>query len=557
MQTIRKEESTQNANACAKEYAVILNKRAIRVMLRTEAGQTKNEGIVMKKRYLLGIDVGTTGVKVIAFDLAGCPVASAYEEYACFYPHEGWVEQDCNLLIHAVYRCCMRVLGDANIHKSQIYSVSVSAQRSSMVLFDRNGQPIRLISWLDNRAVEEVEEITEKIGRSRFYEITGLPLSPTWILPKLMHIRRHEPALWECVGKVTQVHDLILRALGVEGYYTDEPEACFFGLWDSKQLCFSKELLTAFNIDRTLLPEVRQVGEVVGTISTSAAMLTGLAEQTLICIGLGDQNSAAIGAGVVCPGDVSVSLGTGGLATVMLPSCYRDPNEKAMVTSHAIHGMWTFEGLQNVAAGGFRWFRDQIGALEKAQAEREGKNPYDVLYQMIEKTPIGANGVLMMPHFAGASAPRWDSAARAGFLGLTLAHGRAEMARACVEGITMEQKDILRSISLSGLTLSKVRIVGGATKSEVWNQMQADIYNLPCETVKVADAAALGAAISAGVGAGVFQSIEEGASFMVRRNQCYEPDLERAARYEELYQIYCDAYLALQQSGVFTRLSSF
>lgn len=506
----------------------------------------------MGKQVLVGIDVGTTGVKTILFEPDGTVFSSAYQEYGCSYPQPGWVEQDPEMLAEAVGTTCRQAMESAG--DVQLLGISVSAQRSSVVLLDTHEQPLCMISWLDNRATAETEEIAQSFGAERFYEITGLPLSATWILPKLMHTRRHAPQLWGSVRKVCQLHDFILKTLGADGYYGNAAEAGFWGLWDNRNGCYSSELLTAFGVDKAMLPEIRQTGTHIGTLSAAAAARTGMPAGTPLCIGAGDQNSAALGAGVVAPGALSVSLGTGGLATVVLDTCYRDPQRQGMVTSHAISGLWTFEGLQNAAAGAFRWFRDEIAALEKHQAGQSG-NAYHALNEMIRQTPVGAHGLLMLPYFAGSAAPRWDAQARGAFLGLTLSHTRADMARACVEGITLEQKDILHSMQRSGAQFSHVRIVGGATNSEVWNQIQADIYGLPCETLMVRDAAALGAAISAGTGVGVFASLADGAARMVRVCRRYEPDQKNTERYEQLYQVYCQAYEALAASGVFGQLA--
>lgn len=511
--------------------------------------RTVEEGMNVDKNYLLGIDVGTTGTKVIVFDLTGTAVSSAYQEYTCSYPRAGWVEQDCNLLIETVYACCKKAV--TGIADGTICGIGISAQRSSTVFLDEWGKPIKMISWLDNRAPEEVEEIAAKIGREKFYEITGLPLCATWMLPKILHTRKHEPEVWKNTRKIVQLQDVILHALGADGYASDEPEACFFGLWDSRGFCYSEELLQCFDIDRELLPEIRPSGTLAGRVSAGVAERTGLVPGTPLCVGIGDQNSAAIGAGIVEKGMISVSIGTGGLATALLDTCYRDPLGQAMVTNHAIHGMWTFEGLQNAAAGAFRWFRDEIAAYEHMT---EGDHAYEAINRMIEDTPVGAKGLLMLPFFAGSAAPRWNNEAKGCFLGLTLGHDRACMARACVEGITLEQKDIMNSISVDGLDFQCVRIVGGATNSEVWNQIQADIYQLPCETLVVKDAAALGAAICAGAGIGIFSSIAEGAEKMVKVNKRYEPNKENAKKYEELYRLYCNTYHALTQSGIFSQI---
>lgn len=508
----------------------------------------------MAKQYLVGVDVGTTGTKVIAFTPQGEAVADAYIEYSCTYPKPNWVEQDPQLLIDAVAGCSRKMFEKGTVKPEEVAGISVSAQRSCTIYVDKDNQPIKMISWLDNRAAQQVEEIEQVIGRDRFYDITGMPLCETWMLPKILHTRKHEPQVWNETVKVVQLQDLILYSLGAEEFYSDEPDATFYGLWDSSSFSFSQEILDAFSLNSTLFPQVRESGEKVGAVTEEVSRRTGFAPGTPLCIGIGDQNSAALGSGIVKKGMLSVSLGTGGLATVLLDNCYRDPMRQTMVTHHAIHGYWTFEGLQNAAAGAFRWFRDEIAALEKQEARGKGQDVYETLNEMIAQTPVGAKGLMMLPYFAGSAAPRWNAQAKGGFLGLTFAHDRACMARACVEGITMEQKDIMESIIRGGGKFSKVRIMGGATKSQVWNQIQADVYNLPCETLEVSDAAVLGAAICAGKGVGVFSSIEEAANAMVKLKKRYEPNPENAAAYRKLYEIYCETYEALNSHGIFRAL---
>lgn len=505
----------------------------------------------MNEKYLMGIDVGTTGTKVIIFDLEGNTAAHAYQEYECVYPKPGWVEQDCKMLLNTVYECCKKAVSSFGQDNRLIRAIGISAQRSSTIFLDHAGQPLKMISWLDNRASEEVKEIGDIVGKEKFYQITGLPLSSTWMLPKILHTRKHDPKLWKQTEKIVQLQDYILHGLGVDEYYSDEPEACFFGLWDSRNFCYSEELLEVFKIDSRLLPKIMPSGTFAGHVSRETAEKTGLAPGTPLCVGIGDQNSAAVGAGIVEPGMISISIGTGGLATAMLNTCYRDPRGQAMVTNHAVHGMWTFEGLQNAAAGVFRWFRDEIAAYE---LHTDKDQVYQILNQMIERTPAGAKGLLMLPYFAGSAAPRWNNEAKGCFLGLTLAHDRACMARACVEGITMEQRDIIESIDVSGLEFSCARIVGGATNSEIWNQIQADIYKIPCETLKVKDAAALGAAICAGVGVGLFTDMKEGVEHMVKVAKRYEPDSQNGKIYDEIYRLYCKTYTALNEAGIFHQL---
>ena len=507
----------------------------------------------MEEKYLVGIDVGTTGTKVMIFDLKGTAISTAYQEYGLIYPQANWVEQDCDMLVNAVYSCCKKAIGEGSIPASAIQAVSVSAQRSCTIFVDKDDNPLKLISWLDNRAAEQVEEIDNVIGRERYYDITGMPNATTWILPKILHTRKYDTDTWSRTTKIIQLQDYILHALGVEGHYADEPDASFWGLWDNRNFCYSTEILEAFDLDVSLFPEVYQAGTKIGEVSQEISEATGLAVGTALCVGIGDQNSAALGAGIMKPGYLSISMGTGGLATALLDNCYRDPKGQAMITHHAIHGLWTYEGLQNAAAGAFRWFRDEIAALEY---HLEGGKAYKTLDEMVAKTPVGARGLLMLPFFAGSAAPRWNSEAKGGFLGLTLSHTRADMARACLEGITLEQKDIVNSLSQSEDQFKLVRIVGGATNSKVWNQIQADVYNIPCETLVVADAATLGAAICAGVGVGVFDSIEQAVEEMVAVAERYEPIPENAAKYAKLYELYCDVYTALDNSKIFEKLTA-
>lgn len=508
----------------------------------------------MKKEYLVGIDVGTTGTKVLVFDLQGKIVSEGYKEYPCLYPNINWVEQDPEVLVEAVYECCYKAIKENNIEDENIRGIGVSAQRSSVIFMDEDHNPLKMISWLDNRGGEEVKEISEKIGTEKFYEITGLPLCTTWILPKILHTRKNDPELFNKTKKIIQLQDFIIRALGVNGYYSDVPDASFYGFWDNKKCCYSDEILKTFELDQSFLSEVKRPGEPIGEVSQRVSEKTGLKPGTPICIGIGDQNSAAIGAGIIEEGMISISIGTGGLATALLKEPYRDPKGQTMVTNHGKEGLWTFEGLQNAAAGAYRWFRDEISAYEKAQALGKGEDPYKSIEKMIENSPVGAKGLLMLPFFAGSAAPRWNAEAKGGFLGLTFGHTRGDMARACIEGVTLEQKDIINSIVKNGVSLKVARIMGGATKSALWNQVQADIYNMPCETLKVTDAAALGAAICAGVGAEIFKTMDEGVKAMVHIDKRYEPKLENVKKYEEIYGVYCDVFDALEGASIFKKL---
>jgi len=510
----------------------------------------------MPDRYLAGIDIGTTGAKTALFDMQGGMIASGYREYTCSYPKANWVEQDPEQLVSSALESAAEAIEKSDIDASHICAVSLSAQRSCTIFVDREGKAVRpMISWQDARSTAELEDIRAMLSPDEFYRLTGLPHGATWILSKILWLRKNEPEAWKKVQRVVQLHDFALKALGADDFYEDVPDAVFFGFWDTDNFSWSERLLQSFNINEDMLPLPKPSGTRVGAISVDTSKKTGFLQGTPLCVGAGDQNSAVVGAGIVQPGYLSVSMGTGGIAITYLDRPFRDPSGMSMVTNHAIQGKWQLEGLQAGAAGVFRWFRDEIATLEKERAREQNRDPYELINELIEKTPVGAKGLLFLPYLASATAPRWNAHARGTLTGLTFAHDRGCLARAFIEGITLEMKDILTSMLSSGIEVDTIRIMGGATKSPVWNQIQADVYNRPVETLKITDAALLGAAVFAGTGSGCFKDIREAVDRMVVVDSVYEPVQENVEIYEELYDIYCRLYEGMDERQVFEKLS--
>jgi xylulokinase len=503
------------------------------------------------------VDIGTTGSKGTIFNLKGTALGSAYREYPCTYPKPGWVEQDPDLLVKSAMEALQEAVVKSGVNSEQIKSVSVSAQRCCGIFLGDDEKLLRpMISWQDNRPSEEVAEIAEKIDSEEYYRKTGFPNSTTWLLSKMMWIRKNEPEIWKQTKRVVQMHDYFLRALGADDYIVDLNDAGFFGFFDSEKSIWDQSLLDLFNIDPSVLPVPMASGTKAGAISSDAACKCGLKEGTIIAVGAGDQCAGALGAGVVKKGTVSVSMGTAGAMGAFLDKPFRDPTGSGMVTSHSIKGNWLLEAHQAAAGGVYRWFRDEVAALEKYTSEKDGLDFFKLMDKKIADVPVGSKGLLLLPYYAGAATPRYDSSARGVLIGLTFAHDRACMARAYLEGITLDMKDILSSFTQSGVEIKDIHILGGPTKSELWNQIQADVYGLPVSTLEVEDATLLGAAILAAVGAGLFKSIEEGADQMVQLKKTYTPIVKNTAVYSELYDLFCRTYQGLKDQDVFERLSA-
>ncbi|MDC7227863.1 MAG: FGGY family carbohydrate kinase [Spirochaetales bacterium] len=506
--------------------------------------------------YLAGIDIGTTGSKGMVFDINGNVLGTAYYEYPCTYPKPGWVEQDPDLLVESAMQAMNDAIGKSGIAASEIRSVSLSAQRCCAIFLDENENLLRpMISWQDNRTPEEVDEIAAAIDPAEYYKKTGYPNSTTWLLSKMMWVRKNEPETWGKTARIVQMHDYFLRALGVDDYYVDHNDAGYFGVYNNVDHIWDDELLRMFDIPSEILPIPEKSGTLVGKVTEDAAGRSGLVEGTPISVGAGDQSAGSVGAGIVRKGMLSISMGTAGAVTAYLDTPFRDPNCANIATAHPINGCWLMEGYQAAAAGVYRWFRDELGAAEVLEAEKAGKDFFVLMNEKVEKVPAGANGLLMMPYFASAGTPRYNPSARGAIIGLTFAHTRYDMARAFMEGITMDMRDMLNAMSESGVAVKQGRILGGPTKSDIWNQIQADIYGIPVDTLKVGDATVLGAAILGGVGAGIFSSIEEGADSMVALDKRYEPDMQIHEVYNKLYDIYCRAYDGLDEKEVYTMIS--
>ncbi|MFO7905622.1 MAG: FGGY-family carbohydrate kinase [Planctomycetota bacterium] len=505
--------------------------------------------------YLAGVDVGTTGARCMIFDPCGNPLGGHYCDYGASYPRPGWVEQDPRLLVEKTMEACRAAVDRSNIDPHRIASIGFSAQRSVACPVAADGNAVRpMFSWQDARATEEVEELGRIISPEEYYEQNGLPLSTTWIVGKILWMRKHEPALFAKTARFVQNQDFVLRAFGADDFYTDLCCAVFYGVWDVRRANWNLPLLERLDMGPEMFGRPTLPGTPLGTISSTVADKTGFAAGTPLCMGAGDQNCSVLGMGAIEPGLATVTLGTAGLA--ILPTDRPLPGFGGMmITHHVGPGMWQVEGLSNATAAGLRWYRDVVGTQEKEIEAAGGLDAYQQLDRLAATAPPGSQGLVYLPYLATAGTPRWNPRARAAFIGLSLAHGRADMTRAVMEGVVLEIRDMLEQWNVAGLSVRSLRIGGGATRSMFWNQIQADVYGRPVETLRVGESTALAAALLGGVGAGVFGSIEEGVAAMVHVADQIEPDRKRHQRYEDLYRAYVQSYEGLSSGGAFESLA--
>ena len=500
-------------------------------------------------RLLAGIDVGTTGVRCMLFDLQGSMISGAYREYEATYLQPGWVEQDHHTMMAQTMRVCREAIDQAGVASEEIASIGFSSQGTLTIPIDQQGTLIRpVISWQDIRSQPDMPDILRLVSAESFYRTTGLPLSPIWIITKIHWMRQHEPALYEQTHKFIQHQDLILKVFGAEGYFTDLPSMSFYGVWDVREARWSDELLDRFDLVRDQFGQPTPPGTQVGTILPAIAAQTGFAVDTPICVGAFDQTCGGVGMGSIEPGMATVTLGTAGL-TILVVDTPITGLGGLLTNHHAVSDLWQVEGVSLAAASSYRWFRDTFGTLEMEREKQQGGNAFNALNDLAAQAPPGSRGVLFLPYLSSAATPRWNPHARAAFIGMSMAHGRAELTRSVMEGVTLEMHDTMTGWYDNGMTVNTLRLGGGATHSPLWNQIQADVYGRRVQIMRIEESTALGAAILGGVGAGVFNSIQEGVDAMVHVASEIEPNMENHHIYEEMYSAYLEAYEGLNHKA--------
>jgi xylulokinase len=510
--------------------------------------------------YIAGLDNGTTSTRAKLYDTSGAVIAEASQAYKCRFPKPGWVDQDINVLHEANLDVLARIVQDSGVDPQDIASLGVSTQRGLHLYVDENDTVLRDgfgISWQDTRHPQQLDLLRREVGNERFYDLTGLPIGAFWPIGKILWVKENEPEVLAGAAKILTTQEYFLRKLGgTEDWFIDWANASLTGLMDIDKLEWSQELLDVIGIGIDQLPTIVPGGERVGQITEEVAARTGLPVGMPVSTGGGDQQCAAIGAGVIEAGLCELTFGTAGNSVAVLAGPINDPNRVITRSMHALREpVWQAEGIQASAGSAYRWFLEHIGYLARYIEPFTQVDPYELINNLAAKSPCGANGLIFHPYLAGSLTPHYDELARGGFIGLTHKHGLPDLARAVLEGVAYEAREIFQAYDAMGHQISEVRLAGGATKSDLWCQIQADVYGRPTTVLREGECAALGAAILGAVGAGVFRDIRHGIDSAVHVKRTFQPDPERHQRYGELGDIFHQAYTALSESGVYAALA--
>jgi xylulokinase len=487
--------------------------------------------------HLLGIDASTTSVKALLMDETGDVVGVGNTELPLSTPKPLWSEQDPADWWRGAISSIKQVQEKTGVGGEQIAAIGLTGQMHGLTLLDAAGAVLRpAILWNDQRTGAQCDEIRRRLGKARLIEITGNDALTGFTAPKILWVRENEPELFKRAAHILLPKDYVrLKLTGV--YATDRAGAAGTLLMDIKTRDWSPEVLDALEIPAEWLPATHEGPEVTGQVSAQAAQATGLKAGTPVVGGGGDQAAQAVGVGAVQPGIVALTLGTSGVVFASTDQPFVEPEGRLHAFCHAAPGRWHLMGVMLSAAGSLRWYRDTLAP----------DVDFDTLLAPAAEIPPVSEGLLFLPYLTGERTPHPDPLARGAFVGLTVRHNRHHLTRAVLEGVAFGLRDSFELMKAAGLAeITQVRASGGGARSPLWQQILADVLGIELVTVNTTEGAAYGAALLAGVGAGVWSDVDTACQATVRQTGATSPRPETVTRYDGAYVLYRRLYPALK-----------
>lgn len=488
---------------------------------------------------ILGIDIGTTSLKTAVFTLEGEKQASAIMEYSLLTPELGVVEAPCGIYMESIRACLSAMEHAGGVHLTDISTIGFSVQSETLLFLDKDAQPVRnAIVWMDNRANEQAQELKAHFGDALCYQVTGqVSFEACWPVAKVLWVRQHEPELFERIRHILLLEDYILYKL--TGRFVSECSLLSSTeYWDIRTKKYWPEILEFVGIDPAWLPEIVEPGQMVGKILPEVAKELGLSPEVQVSSGCMDQVAAAVGVGNIHPGVFSENIGASLAVCVPTEKLTYDPHRLMPVHYFAIPNTYM---MHTFTTGGMclRWFRDNFCQNEMGIQTATGLDSYYLMDLEAAQIPPGSDNLIALPHLQGAMAPDVNLNAKGVFCGATLKHTKGHFIRSIMESLGYIICRNLEAVSEMGIEIHEIRTMGGGSKSDIWNQIKADITGRSLHITGCSqDAACLGAAILAGVATGAYESVEVAVSTMVRVEKSYRPDPEVRQVYQRQYEKY-------------------
>jgi xylulokinase len=505
--------------------------------------------------YAIGVDIGTTATKAVLLGPNSRVVAESAraEHMTSFLPNvPSTAEQDPDDWWLGTVRCIKQVLELASLEPRQVAAVAVSSQAPCVVLVDYDGQPVHpALLWMDRRSDKQCRDRSGADQEIR--QLTGNTPDPYYAAPKVAWLLENEPSLKTRVSTVLVANGYVnLRLTG-----TRTIDTCHAGLTllaELREVRWSSRLAEIWGIPMDWLPPIKQPTAVQGKVTTEAAAATGLLTGTPVVTGLVDGAAASLEAGVADAGDICEMTGQ---STVLNAGVPYEVLAKGIgtlsVCAYPIPGLYLLFGSMVSTGGILRWFRDQFGHLEVAEAIKKEGDPFTLLDELAGTAPVGSGGLILLPYFLGERAPVWDTDARGALVGLSMSTQRADVVRAILEGTAYGLNHNLEEMRKLGLVPPVLRIVGGGARGKIWNQIKADVTGLPVEVPTETIGAPVGSALVAAVGAGLIDDLAQGVRSRYHARDQVLPDMAHHKKYQRYYKLYKELYPAL--SGTFRRLA--
>lgn len=497
--------------------------------------------------YLIGIDIGTSATKTVLFDETCQVIQSASQEYPLYQPQNGWAEQEPLDWYRAVVRTVKKVVQESGVPAEAIKGIGLSGQMHGLVMLNEANEVIRpAIIWCDQRTGKECEEITRRVGAKRLIEITANPALTGFTASKILWVRNHEAENYKACRHILLPKDYVrFRMTG--DYATEVSDASGMQLLDVPNRCWSKEILEKLEIDESLLPKVYESPEVTGHVSEEFAEKTGLTTATVVVGGAGDNAAAAVGTGIVEDGRAFTTIGTSGVVFAHTSEPRIDPKGRVHTFCCAVPGCWHVMGVTQAAGLSLKWFRDTLAEKYKDEAVLKGVDSYDLINQDVAKVPIGSRRLFYLPYLMGERTPHLNPDCRGVFFGLSAIHTKADMLRSVMEGVSYSLLDCFDVLKEMKVDVQEMMACGGGGKSRIWRQMLADMYACEVKTIKAQEGPALGVAILAGVGAGLFPDVPTACRQFIQQDTWCQPEPSAHAYYEKGHKLYQKLYSQLKE----------
>jgi xylulokinase len=488
----------------------------------------------------LGVDLGTSSVKIVVMNNTGQVTASLSKDYDVSYPKVGWAEQNPEDWWNATRDGIRDIIKNYNIDGNSIKGIGFSGQMHGLVLLDQSGKVLRpAILWCDQRTQEECDYLNKEIGQDKISLYTGNMALTGFTAPKLLWVKKHEKEIFDKIAHVLLPKDYIrYRLTGV--FATDVSDASGMLMLNVKERKWSSEMLDILQIKEEILPKVYESWEITGNLTKEVAEYTGLTEETVVVGGAGDQAAGAVGTGIVKSGILSVALGTSGVVFASSDKYEVDDENRLHSFCHS-NGKWHQMGVMLSAASCLKWWVEEINKDAPGDA-------FENLLTEGTEAPVGSNGLVFLPYLMGERTPYSDPNAKGVYFGLNITSSRADMTRAVLEGVCFGLRDSLEILKSLQVPVEAVRVSGGGAKSPLWRQILADIFGVKVQVISSKEGPAYGAAILAAVGCGLYNSVDEACEKLIKVTATVDPIPENIEKYNRIYSVYNGLYPILKES---------